>query len=87
VWSLSTVHHWADIGTGLAEVHRVLRPGGRVVAIERQAQPGATGIASHGWTEAQADAFADRLAAHGFTDTVVERHPGRRPTLSVRATR
>jgi hypothetical protein len=41
--------------------------GGRLVAIERLSRPGATGLASHGWTVEQASAFADRCRAHGFT--------------------
>jgi hypothetical protein len=65
----------------------VLRPGGRLVAIEKLVRPGATGHASHGWTVAQADAFAECLLAVGFRDPVVERHPGRRPVLSVLAVR
>jgi ubiquinone/menaquinone biosynthesis C-methylase UbiE len=82
-WSLSTVHHWADIDAGLAEVRRVLRPGGRFLATEKLVQPGATGHASHGWLPVQADAFAERLSANGFTAVVVDRHPGRRELLSV----
>src|SRR5581483_3842833 len=50
VWSIASVHHWADLETGLREVRRVLSPGGRFVAIERRTQPGARGHASHGWT-------------------------------------
>src|SRR6516165_10466367 len=59
-WSIASVHHWADLDAGLQEARRVLKPGGRLVAIERLAQPGATGLASHGWTPEQASAFADR---------------------------
>ena len=33
VWSVATVHHWADVTAGLAEVRRVLSPGGRFLVI------------------------------------------------------
>jgi ubiquinone/menaquinone biosynthesis C-methylase UbiE len=78
VWSLACVHHWADIDAGLAEAARVLVPGGRLLAMERRTKPGATGLASHGWTRPQADAFAERCTAAGFTDVqVVTRRTGR----------
>jgi SAM-dependent methyltransferase len=52
VWSIASVHHWADLDAGLREeARRVLRPAGRLVAIERRTQPGARGHASHGWTD------------------------------------
>src|SRR5271165_3216634 len=35
VWAISSVHHWADTVRGLAEIHRVLGPGGRVLLAER----------------------------------------------------
>jgi len=86
-WSIASVHHWADLDAGLREARRVLKPGGRLVAIERLTRPGATGLASHGWTREQASAFADRCLAHGFTDATVNRHGGgRRTKVSVRAT-
>ena len=86
-WSIACVHHWADLDAGLQEARRVLKPGGRLVAIERLTQPGARGLASHGWTPEQASAFADRCRAHGFTDARVNRHGGgRRTTVSVSAT-
>jgi ubiquinone/menaquinone biosynthesis C-methylase UbiE len=72
VWSLATVHHWKDATKGLAEAHRVLAPGGRVLAIERQVQPDATGVASHGWTEQQAESFAALCRTAGFDNVHVE---------------
>jgi ubiquinone/menaquinone biosynthesis C-methylase UbiE len=87
LWSLATVHHWADLDAGLREARRVLKSGGRLVAIERRRRPEDTrGLASHGWTDEQAKVFADLWAAHGFVDTRVERHDGRRTTVSVTAT-
>jgi ubiquinone/menaquinone biosynthesis C-methylase UbiE len=85
-WSLATVHHWRDIDAGLAEVRRVLRPAGRFLAIERHTAPGATGLASHGWTEEQAHEFARRCRTAGFVEISVDRHQhGRRRVLSVTA--
>jgi ubiquinone/menaquinone biosynthesis C-methylase UbiE len=86
-WSIATVHHWHDLDTAVAEVHRVLRPDGRFLALERRSTPGATGIASHGWTPEQAQAFADLLSAHGFTDVTIDEHAARPTMLGVLATR
>jgi ubiquinone/menaquinone biosynthesis C-methylase UbiE len=72
LWAIATVHHWPDVDAGLGEAHRVLAPRGRLLAIERRARPGAHGLASHGWTDAQAQAFADCCRAAGFADVVVE---------------
>lgn len=84
VWSIATVHHWSDVDAGLREVRRVLLPGGRLVAMERTAERGARGHASHGWTGEQAAAFAERCREHGFTDVHLERATiGRRSTVTV----
>jgi len=88
VWSLATVHHWKDVTAGLAEARRVLAPGGRFLAIERRARRGATGLASHGWTDQQADRFVAQCRAAGFDDVRVETHTlGRRAVLAVAAVR
>lgn len=86
VWTIATVHHWPELKAGLAEVHRVLAPGGRLLAIERRSRPGATGLASHGWTDRQAAAFADLCTAAGFEDIRMEtRRAGRFILLIVHA--
>lgn len=77
-WSLATVHHWPDLDAGLGEVRRVLAPAGRFVAIERHVEPGARGIASHGWTRPQADAFAARCETVGLAAEVGEHSSGNR---------
>lgn len=68
VWALATVHHWRDASAGVAEAHRVLRAGGRLLAIERRTTRDATGLASHGWTREQAESFATLCRTTGFVD-------------------
>jgi ubiquinone/menaquinone biosynthesis C-methylase UbiE len=88
LWSISTVHHWADVDAGLAEAFRVLAPGGRLLAIERLVQPGAKGLASHGWTADQAAAFAALCRVAGFTDVrVASRRAGPKTVLVVQGTK
>ena len=86
LWSIATVHHWHDLERGLDESRRVLAPGGRLLAIERRVEAGATGHAGHGWTAAQAEAFAQRCRDAGFVAVEVDDHrTGSRHVLSVLA--
>lgn len=88
LWSLATVHHWQNVGIGLGEARRLLAPKGRLLAIERRVQPGATGLASHGWTQQQAESFAAQCRTAGFADVAIGQHGhGRRAVWTVRATR
>jgi SAM-dependent methyltransferase len=66
LWSVSSVHHWADQAAGLAEVRRVLAPGGRVLLAERLIRPGTRGHTAHGFTRAQAEDLARALTSAGF---------------------
>ncbi len=83
LWSIATVHHWSDLDTGLAEAGRALAPGGRLLVAERRTRPGATGLASHGWTDEQAATFADLCLGAGFTDVQTERREAGRHRLWV----
>lgn len=78
LWSLATVHHWRDLDRGLAEFRRVLRPHGRLLAIERHVDAGAVGHASHGWVSDQAHSFAERCGAAGFVNVQVGAQRSRR---------
>lgn len=82
-WTLASVHHWTNVTAGLAEAKRVLAPGGRFLAIERRVGPDDTGLASHGWTDAQTESFAAQCHTAGFDQVRVDTHPLGRRTVWV----
>lgn len=87
-WSLASVHHWRDVERGIAECHRVLAPGGQLLVVERHTSPDATGMASHGWHDAQTDAFASQCRDAGFVEvSATHERVGRRDLAIVHARR
>jgi SAM-dependent methyltransferase len=65
-----------------------LAPAGRFLVIERRVRPDANGLASHGWTEQQAESFAAQCRAAGLESVRVEqRATGRHSVWVVRAIR
>ena len=82
-WALSSVHHWEDRAAGLAEVGRVLGPGGRVLLAERLVRRGAQGHAAHGLTQDQATRLAGELETAGFTRVHTQIRQARRRVLVI----
>ncbi len=83
VWAISSLHHWADRTAGLAEISRVLGPGGRVLLAERLVRAGARGHAGHGISRDGAERLASELTAAGFLVVHAEVHRARRRVLMV----
>lgn len=67
VWTISAFHHWDDRSAGLAEVLRVLRPGGRILLAERQMM----GDGGHGLSQREADRLIETLERTGFSAPVL----------------
>lgn len=63
VWTIHSMHHWGDEIAGLAEVRRVLSPGGRFLVVERL-DPGKP----WGTDEAGIERISGMMRDVGFTD-------------------
>jgi len=84
VWALSSFHHWRDQAAGLAEIHRVLGPGGQLLLAEWLFSAGGRGHAGHGLTCAQEDQLGGQLTSTGFANVRTEiRKAGRRTLVTV----
>jgi ubiquinone/menaquinone biosynthesis C-methylase UbiE len=86
-WAVASVHHWTDREAGLAELYRVLRPGGRLLLAERLARR-TTWFRHHALTWPQAEDLAGLAWSAGFATVRTSRHTiGRHQAVVVTADR
>jgi ubiquinone/menaquinone biosynthesis C-methylase UbiE len=81
-WAVASVHHWEDVDAGLAELRRVLAPGGRLLLVERLARPRGW-FSHHALSWEGAHRLAARATAAGFAEAGAERHAQGRHRLAV----
>ena len=65
-FEVNTLHHWSNVERGLAELHRVLLPDGRLQLTLRIAPSRPRPWVAPGHTLEEIDAIAPRVAAAGF---------------------
>jgi ubiquinone/menaquinone biosynthesis C-methylase UbiE len=82
-WAISSAHHWADVPAGLRELHRVLRPGGRLLIVEQFSPTGTGHRGRHGFTGTRAAEVAAAAEAAGFADTKHETDKAGHRTIAV----
>lgn len=93
IWAVNTLHHWSDLERGVAEIARVLAPGGRVLLVDEDFSDPAHpeherfgGVGQHGFLEVDAGPLADLLGAAGLeVDDAHLRELAGRPVVGVSA--
>lgn len=95
VWATNTMHHWTDADLAVAEIARVLAPGGRIVLVDEAFDDPShpdhekfgrhkKSIEDHGFHHVDAERMAQRLRDVGLVDVDSSREKvGRRPVASV----
>jgi len=96
LWTVNTVHHWTSVASAVAEMRRVLRPGGRVVLLDEdfddrthpfyeRMRSRRAGHAHH-FAEVDPKAVAALFRERGFIDVVGGlEHVAGRPAKLIRA--
>jgi ubiquinone/menaquinone biosynthesis C-methylase UbiE len=85
VWTIAAFHHWADRSGGLAEMLRVLAPGGAFYVVERELKPGGSG---HGLSRKEGQQVASRITEdHGVTARVDNLKAGRHTYVVITGSR
>lgn len=79
VWAIASLHHWPDRPGGLAEVHRVLRDGGRILIAEWVTEEDH----GHGLSEDETTEVTAELHDLGFGEVSIETTAIRRETMVV----
>lgn len=78
-WSIAAYHHWPDQEAGIAEAHRVLAPGGRLLIAENTLDQNH----GHGLDQSGIDALQETMRAAGFSAASERRVPAGRRTLTI----